>query len=149
MATYQKYNNYVAQLLKAVHDAQAGGHVWRVYLSNIAPTASDTIKATGSATEFTPGGTGYAAGGEDVQNTLTDGTGTATVAGTKVVWTAATTTWNPFRYVVLYNDTATVLTDPLIAWWDYGVGGVTLGVGETFSVKFSASEGSGTIQAIT
>lgn len=71
------------------------------------------------------------------------------MSGTKVVWTGATSTWNPFRYVVQYNDTTAVAGGPLINWWDYGVGGVTLGVGETFSVKFNGSDTTGTILPLT
>ena len=97
--------------------------------------------------EFTPGGTGYTAGGEDVQNTLAETGGTATVTGTKVVWTAATSTWNAFQYVVLYNDTQTSPVDPLVAWWDYGTA-LALGVGETFTVKFNNGEPTGTILSV-
>lgn len=43
-----------------------------------------------------------------------------------------------FRYVVLYNDTAT--NDELIGWWDYG-SAVTLASGETFTVDFDAATG--------
>ncbi len=149
MAAYNKYNDFVEQLCLGKHLLGAADHVCKIYLSNVAPTATDTIKP-GTATEFTPGGTGYTAGGEDVQNTVTETpAGTATVAGTKVVWTAATTTWNTFRYVVFYNFTQTSPNLPLISWWDYGAGGVTLGVGETFSVKFNGSETSGTIFTLT
>ena len=42
----------------------------------------------------------------------------------------------PFRYYVLYNDTATSPADALIAWWDHG-SAVTLADTETFTVKFS------------
>jgi hypothetical protein len=148
MATYNKYQDFVEQLCKAVHNFDGAGHVFKIYLSNIAPTATDTSKP-GSATEFTPGGTGYTAGGEDVLNTIAEAGGTATVTATKVVWTAATSTWNPFRYVVLYNDSATSPADALVAWWDYGVGGVTLGVGETFSVKWNGSDTTGTVFTLT
>jgi hypothetical protein len=44
-----------------------------------------------------------------------------------------------FRYVVIYNDTAT--NDELIAWFDYGSGGVTMLNGETFTVDFDAANG--------
>ncbi len=43
-----------------------------------------------------------------------------------------------FRYVALYNDTAT--NDELIAWWDYGAD-VTLANTETFNIAFDAANG--------
>jgi hypothetical protein len=46
----------------------------------------------------------------------------------------------PFRYVVLYNDTPTSPADPLIGWWDYGAS-ITHGVGEPFTIDFSAVNG--------
>ncbi len=42
----------------------------------------------------------------------------------------------PFRYVVIYNDTAT--NDELIGYYDYGTN-VTLGNGDVFFIDFSAS----------
>ena len=42
----------------------------------------------------------------------------------------------PFRYVILYNDTAT--NDELICWYDYG-SDITLASGETLTIAFNAS----------
>lgn len=147
MATFNKYQDFVEQLCKAKHNFDAAGDVFRIYLSNVAPTATDTSKP-GSATEIASGN-GYTTGGEDTQNTIAETGGTATVSGTKVVWTCITAAMATFRYVVLYNDTQTSPADALVGWWDYGAGGVTLQVGETFSVKFNGSETSGSILTLT
>lgn len=142
MATYNKFQDFVEQVLLGKHDFSAAGHVFRVYLSNTAPDAGlDAVKA--DLAEITAGN-GYTAGGEDTQNTLSESSGTATVSGTKVVWTASGGTIGPFRYVVLYNDSQTSPADPLVAWWDYG-SALTLQAGETFSVKFNNSDTTGTI----
>jgi hypothetical protein len=142
VVAYNKYQDFVEQLCTAKHDLTASGHVFKVYLSNVAPTATDTSKP-GTATEISAGN-GYTAGGEDSQNTLAEASGTATVSGTKVVWTASGGTIGGFRYVVLYTDTQTSPADALVAWWDYG-SSLTLQVGETFSVKFNGSDSTGTI----
>jgi hypothetical protein len=134
MASYNKFQDFVEQVLTAVHNLTAAGHVFKVYLSNAVPSASaDAVKA--DLAEISAGN-GYTAGGTDVANTLSEAAGTATVAGTDVVWTAAAGTIGPFQYVVLYNDTAA--SDNLVAWWDYG-SALTLQDGETFTVDFGAS----------
>lgn len=136
MATYNKFQDFVEQLCKGVHNLDAAGNVCKVYLSNATPdAAADAVKA--DLAEFA-GGTGYTAGGTDVQNAVSESAGTASVTGVDVVWTAGAADWNQFRYVVLYNDTATSPADALIAWWDYGTG-LTLGNGETFTVDFGSS----------
>lgn len=136
MAAFNKFNCYSEDLAEGVHQLQAAGHTLKVYLSNTAPTATDTVKATGSATEITAGN-GYTAGGEDVQNDTSRTGGTTSVTGVDVTWTA-TGAVGPFRYAVLYNDTPTTPADPLIGWWDYG-SSVTLASGETFTTDFGAS----------
>lgn len=129
-------------MLSAKHDFTAAGHVMKIMLVNSpAPVATNSVKA--DLTEITAGN-GYTAGGEDTQNTLAEASGTATVTGTKVVWTASGGSIGPFRYVVLYNDTQTSPADPLVSWWDHG-SGVTLAAGETFTVKFNNGDPTGTI----
>ena len=44
----------------------------------------------------------------------------------------------PFRYVILYDDTAS--GDPLIAYWDYG-SSITMANGETFTIDFDGTNG--------
>lgn len=44
----------------------------------------------------------------------------------------------PFRYVIMYDDTAT--NKDLVGWWDYG-SDVTLADTETFLIDFSAANG--------
>jgi len=137
MAAFNKFQNFVEDLGKGVHQLHAAGHTLKAYLSNTAPTATDTIKSTGSATEL-GAGNGYTAGGADVQNDYTESGGTGTLTGVDVVWTAASGTIGPFRYVVLYNDTPTSPADPLIGWYDYG-SSITLADTETFTLDFGAS----------
>ncbi len=138
MAAFNKFEQFVTDLSEGVHDnaVTADTDVLKVYLSNATPSASlDLLKA--DLAEITAEN-GYTAGGDDVTNVATESTGTITVAGTDVTFTASGGTIGPFRYVVLYNDTPSSPLDPLIGWWDHG-SAVTLNDGESFTVDFGAS----------
>lgn len=136
MAAFNKFHDFVEQLGKGVHQLHAAGHTLKVYLSNTAPNASThTVKA--DLTEISAGN-GYAAGGTDTQNDLSEASGTASCTGVDVVFTASGGSIGPFRYVVLYNDTPTSPADPLVGWWDYG-SSITLLDGETLTVDFASS----------
>ena len=134
MATYNKFQQFVEDLGAGVHDLQAAGDTVKVYLTNETPdAAADSVKA--DLAEISAGN-GYTAGGEDIQQDYSQTGGTATMTGVDVVWTASGGTVGPFRYAVLYNDTAT--DDPLLCWWDYG-SPITLADGETFTIDFGSA----------
>lgn len=141
MAAYNKFEQFVLDLVNAVHDIGATTDQVMIYLSNTTPLATYSIK-----TELAEiaAGNGYTAMGEDTQNSGAEATGTFTLTGTKVVWTATTGGIAQFRYVVLYNTTPTGPVDPLIAWWDYG-SALDLADGETFTVKFDNGDPTGDI----
>jgi hypothetical protein len=135
LASYNKFQDFVEQLCKGVHQLHAAGHTLKVLLTNSAPSATNTVKA--DITEISAGN-GYSAGGTDTQNDLSEASGTATVSAVDVVFTASGGTIGAFRYVVLYNDTPSSPADPLIAWWDYG-SSITLNDTETFTVDFGSN----------
>lgn len=130
MPAYNKFNDFSEQLVRGVHDFDA--HTFKVYLSNNAPSASNTVKT--DIAEISAGN-GYTAGGATTTVTVSESVGTTTVNGTEVVWTA-TGAVGPFRYAILYNDSTTSPLDALIAWWDYG-SSISLANTETFTVRFS------------
>jgi hypothetical protein len=135
MATsaWNKFNDFSEQLVRGVHDFDA--NTFKVVLTNSAPTAANTILT--DITQIANGG-GYTTGGETTTITIAEVSGTTTVSGTEIVWTGSGAGFGPFRYAVLYNDTAA--NDPLIAWFDYGSPGITLvGAGETFTLRFSTT----------
>ena len=136
MATYNKYQNFVEDLIEGVHDWDA--HVFKVMLSNTAPNAA-THAVRADVTEL-GAGNGYTSGGTATTITTSETTGTAKVVGTDVVFTASGGSIGPFRYAILYNDTPTSPADPLVGWWDYG-SAVTLADTETFTVDFDPSAG--------
>ncbi len=139
MATYNKFEVFAGDLCNGVHDCNAD--LIEIYLSNAAPSPSADVVKT-DVLEITIEN-GYI-GGEDTQQTGVEATGTYTLTGTKVVWTASGGTIGPFQYVVLFNDTSATPLDPLISWWDYG-SPLTLQNGETFTVKFDNGDPTGTI----
>lgn len=141
MATYTKFQSFVGALGLGQH-GNLNTNLLKIGLYNDAPLVGDDVLADQSTPQT---GTGYTAGGEDTQNTYSETTGTGTLVGTKVVWTAGAADWVASRYVVLYNTQTTTITNGLVAFWDYGAGGFTLGNGETFSVKFNGSETTGSI----
>lgn len=132
MVAYAKYPDFVEQLCTAVHNLTAAGHVFKAAIHSDAPAAADDELA--DLTQIT--GTGYTAGGEDIQNGMTETSGTATATGVDVVWTAGAADWVAGRYVSVHNDTST--TDKLVNSWDYG-SNFTLGNGETFTLDFTGN----------
>jgi hypothetical protein len=136
MATYNKFQDFVEQLLKAVHDLD-GTHTIKVALSNTAPVATQTGLDTGTNHPPPAATNGYTAGGNTVSATLSESSGTATVDLADTTFTASGGNLGPFRYVIVYNDTATSPADALICYFDYG-SSITLADGETFTVDFGS-----------
>ena len=145
MATPTKFQDFVNQLALTKHNLNTD--TWKCVLVPAANTPVVTNTILGNLTQIASGN-GYTTGGENATRAMTYATGTVTVKGTKIVWTATPAAMAPFQYVVLYNDTQTSPVDPLIMWWDYG-SAVTLQPGETFSVKFNNSDTDGTILTLT
>lgn len=132
MATFNKFQDFSEQLTKGIQNF--GTDSYKVALSNSAPTATNTALA--DITQIS-GTNGYTTGGTATTVTVAEVSGTTTVSGTQVVFTASGGSMGPFRYVVLYNDTTTTpVNKPLVGWWDYG-SSITLADTETFTVKFS------------
>lgn len=136
MAAYNKFQDYVDQLNRAVHNWAS--HVFKAALTNTAPVATNTVFA--NITEIAAGN-GYSAGGMTLDTvTLSETSGTAKVTIADEVLTASGGSIGPFRYVVIYNDTPTSPADPLVAWYDYG-SSITLLTTETFTLDFDATNG--------
>src|SRR5688500_18612946 len=129
MAAYNKFQDYVDQLNRGVHNWAS--HTFKVALSNTAPAATNTIFA--NITEIAAGN-GYTAAGHALDTvTLSEASGTAKVTIADEVFTASGGSIGPFRYIIIYNDTATSPADALVAWYDYG-SSVTLADTETFTI---------------
>lgn len=133
MATFNKFQSFVEAVAEKVHNL--GSDTLKVALTNSAPVATNTVLA--NITQIA-NGNGYTTGGTAATiSSSAQTTGTYKLVLADVVFTA-TGAVGPFRYAVLYNDTAT--NDELIGWWDYG-SSVTLANTETFTVDFDATNG--------
>lgn len=135
MASFNKFYPFVEALAEKVHDL--GADTLKVMLTNSAPSSSNSVKT--DITEISAGN-GYTAGGNSAAITSSSQTsGTyKLVLGDPSTWTASGGSIGPFRYAVLYNDTAA--SKNLIGWWDYG-SSVTLADGEQFTVDFDPTSG--------
>lgn len=134
MAAFNKFNSFVEAIAEKVHNL--GSDVLKVMLTNSAPLASNTQKS--DLTDISAGN-GYTAGGTAATiSSSAQSSGTYKLVLADVVFTASGGSIGPFRYAVLYNDTAT--NKELIGWWDYG-SSITLADGETFTVDYDPSTG--------
>ena len=133
MASFTKFNSFVEALAEKTHNL--GADTLKVVLTNSAPAAANTVLA--DITQIA-NGNGYTTGGSTATTSSSAQTsGTYKLVLADVTFTASGS-MGPFRYAVLYNDTAT--SDELIGYWDYG-SSITLASGETFTVDFDATNG--------
>ena len=138
MAAFNKINDFVNQIFLGRHKFLAAADVCKAMLTNVAPVATNTVKT--NLTEI-GASNGYTAGGADIQNDYSMSSSVLTAVGTSVTWTGTTSTFGPFQYVAVYNDTShtgDTLDDPLVCWWNYG-SSISVGAGETFALSFGAS----------
>ena len=133
MATsaFFKFNSFTEAVAEKVHNL--GADQLEVALTNTLPVNTNTqlsnitqITYTNlNARTVTVSGSAQTAGVYKLS--ITDKTLTSTGGST-----------GPFRYVVLFNQTAT--NDELIGWYDYG-SAITLGDGESLLLNFDDANG--------
>lgn len=133
MATYNKYESFIQFLVNEEVDLFGTTDTLKGAICSDAPDlAADDELA--DRTQVT--GTGYTAGGEDIQNDATRTGGTVTVTAVDTPWTGGAGGFTAGRYIPIHDDTST--TDKLMADFDYA-GNFTVAVGETFTINFGAS----------
>jgi hypothetical protein len=133
MATsaFNKFNSFTEALAEKVHNL--GSDTLEVALTNTAPVSTNTqlSNITQISYTFLNARTVTVSGSAQTSGvyklTITDKTLTSTGGST-----------GPFRYVVLFNQTAT--NDELIGWYDYG-SSITLGDGESLLLNFDDANG--------
>ncbi len=135
MASFVKFNTFVEALAEKAHNL--GSDQLVVALTNTAPTAAtDDHLADITQISYTNCSSRNVTTSASAQTS-----GTYKLTLTDLVLTASGAV-GPFRYVVLFNDTAT--NDELIGYYDYG-SSITLANGETLTIDFDGSAGCLTI----
>ena len=135
MATPTFFNSFKEALSEKVHNL--GSDQLKIALTNSAPLTSNTVLANITEITYTNLST------RDVTTISSSQTsGTYKLDLTDLVLTSTGGSTGPFRYIVLYNDTAA--SDELIYFIDYG-SSITLAAGESLTINFDNSAGAITL----
>lgn len=133
MASYIKYNQFMEDVYKGVHNFTSDStSSITVALSN---TAADIGVTKATLSEITQISTYANLSTRIVTGVTAEQTnGTVSLTATDLVLTASGTV-PTFQYVILYNDDPTSPADPLICAFDYG-SAVSMLTSETFTIDF-------------
>lgn len=131
MATFVKFQPFVEQLAEKVHNL--GSDTLTVALTNTAPNATDATLSQITQISYTNCSSRALTTSASSQTS-----GTYKLVIDDLVLTASGGSVGPFRYVVIYNDTAA--SDQLVCYFDYG-SSITVASGETFTLNFDGSAG--------
>ena len=132
MASFNKINNFTFALASKLHNLGTGGDALKIALTNTAHTSTWTKLSDLTEITYTNCST------RALVQTLATTTGTAKLTITDLVLTASGGTVGPFRYVYIYNDTAT--NKDLIGYYDYG-SAYTMADTTTFTIDFDGTNG--------
>jgi hypothetical protein len=130
MATFVKFNSFVEALAEKTHNL--GSDTLKVALTNSAPSAANTVLTDITEVSYT-----NLSARTITVSASSQTSGTYKLVCTDLVLTASGAV-GPFRYIVIYNDTAA--SDELIAYFDYG-SAVTLANTDTFTIDFDGTNG--------
>ena len=131
MVTYNKFNAFVNDLTKGVHNFQADQISIALCAAANAPVATNSVLGdltTVSLTNLVSA---------DVTTTSSSQTsGTYSLVLVDPTLTASGGSVGPFRYIVFYNNDST--SDSLIGYYDYG-SEITLAAGESLAINIDTT----------
>jgi hypothetical protein len=130
MASFNKFNSFVEAVAEKVHNLGSDTLTLALTAAANPPVSTNTQLSNLTQISYTNLSSRVLTGVTSAQ-TL----GTYALKANNLVLTASGTVAT-FRYIVLYNDTAT--NDELIGWYDFG-GNVSLLNGETFTITWDAA----------
>nr|WMC97958.1 hypothetical protein RAR13_04375 [Aminobacter aminovorans] len=133
MAAFNKFNSLVEALAEKVHNLGSDTLTLALCAAANAPVATNAVLADLTQIAYT----------NLSARTLTVSSSSQTSGTYKLVIADKTLTASggavaTFRYIVIYNDTAT--NDELIGWYDYG-SDLTLADGESLTIDFDGTNG--------
>lgn len=135
MATPTFFHSFKEALSEKVHNL--GSDQLKIALTNSAPSTSNTVLSNITEISYTNLSTRNVTTISSAQTS-----GTYKLDLTDLVLTSTGGSTGPFRYIVLYNDTAA--SDELIYFLDYG-SSITLAAGESLTINFDNSTGAITL----
>lgn len=131
MATYNKFNCFVEDVCEKKHNLGSDQLVVALCAAANAPVATNTVLANLTQISYT-----NLSSRNITTSSSSQSSGTYSLVLTDLVLTASGGSVATFRYVVIYNDTAT--NDELIMWYDHG-SNVTLADTDTYTIDFGSS----------
>jgi len=133
MAAFQKFNSFVEALAEKAHDLGSDSLVIALTNASNAPVATNGALADLTQIAYTNLSSRALTVSASSQTS-----GTYKLVIDDLVLTASGGAVAAFRYIVIYNDTAT--NDELIGFYDYG-SEVVLADADTFTIDFDGTNG--------
>ena len=134
MATANKFLAFTDDLAEGIHTLASDQLVFALTAAANAPVNTNTVLANLTEITYTNLSTRNITTSSSTQTA-----GQYSLVNADLVISASGGAANAFRYLCMYNDTASSpLVDPLVLWWDYG-SDLTLGDGESLTADFGAN----------
>lgn len=135
MATFNKFNSFVAALANKVHNLGSDTLTVALCATANAPVATNTQLSNLTQISYT-----NLSSRVITTTSSTQSSGTYKLILQDLVLTSSTGDVAAFQYIVIYNDTAT--NDELIGWYDYGSALTLHGAnGDTLTIDFDGTNG--------
>ena len=131
------YNSYLTGCANGSAPDLSGADIYVALLDNTHVVDVDAHAFFDDVSGDEVSGTGYTAGGQalaDTTVTQDDANNQAVFDATDVTWTTATIT---ARFAVIYQNTGTPSTSPLVCIWDFDLDKIAAGIDFSFMMNSS------------